>query len=202
MLIALPSSEHYTYPRHAKSASGPNGGDGEHSRSLLGTEPEPIRNHQPGGKPQTIPASRATLRRYMIKHSLKGRKMLKVRTPFVGEVVTVHSPKDEEIEFGLKRVGNRELMAHRDRNAAVRYIQRTDTDEFISEKDYPVGTMKVDTLLLGLDSWNIANDQHQVVKIDRESILSYLLPEELDYLYDQALEINPILSGREARKND
>lgn len=128
--------------------------------------------------------------------------MLKVRTPFVGEVVTVKSPSDPEVEFGLKRVGNREVMAHRDRNAAVRYIQRTDTDEFISEKDYPVGTMKVDTVLLCLESWNVANDQHQVVKIDREAILSYLTPEELDFLYDQALEINPILSGREARKND
>ena len=126
--------------------------------------------------------------------------MLVQRTPFVGAAEKVQSPVNPEVEFGIKRVGNREVMAHRDKNASIRYIQREGSDEYISEKDYPVGTLRVDTVALCLESWNIADAQGNPVKIDKESILSYLDPEELDFLNDKALEINPILAGRQLKK--
>lgn len=131
--------------------------------------------------------------------------MMKARTPFVGEVVTVTSPDDSEVTFGIKRVGNREVMIHRDRNAAVRYIQRDGADEFISEKDYPIGSMKVDTVSLCLASWNLCTQDMQPLAVNQENILAYLTVDEVDFLYDQVLEINPILSpngGKDARKND
>lgn len=130
---------------------------------------------------------------------------LKVRTPFIGEVVTMKSPLDEDISFGIKRVGAREVMAHRDRNSVVRYIQRDEGGEFITEKDYPVGTMRLDTVLLCLDSWNISHDGLNPLKIDRDAVLGHLDPEEIDALYDKSLEVNPILNpagGKDARKND
>lgn len=132
--------------------------------------------------------------------------MLKARSPFIGEIVSVTSPSDPDVTFGIKRVGNREVMIHRDRNAVVRYIQRTEDDEFISEKDYPVGSMTVDTVALCLATWNLATPppDNTPLTINRESILSYLTPEEVDFLYTKCLEVNPILGpgGREARKND
>lgn len=131
--------------------------------------------------------------------------MLKARTPFVGEIVSVSSPDDPDVSFGIKRVGNREVMIHRDRNAAVRYIQRDGADEFVSEKDYPLGSMKIDTISLCLDSWNLCTpDTNQPVPVSRENIIAYLSPDEVDFLYDQILEINPILSpngGKDVRKN-
>jgi len=124
------------------------------------------------------------------------------RTPFVGAAETVKSPVNPEVEFGVKRVGNREVMEHRDKNASIRYIQREGSDEYISEKDYPVGTLRVDTVVLCLESWNISDTNGNPVKITKESILSYLDPEELDFLNDEALRINPILAGQAAKKNN
>lgn len=131
---------------------------------------------------------------------------LKARSPFVGQVETVTSPDDPDIQFGLKRVGNREIMIHRDRNAAVRYIQRDGADEFVSEKDYPLGSMKIDTITLCLDSWNLCLDENALrpLPVTQENILAYLSPTEVDFLYEQAIEINPILGpgGKDERKND
>lgn len=130
--------------------------------------------------------------------------MFKTRTPFIGQIETVPSPEDPDIEFGIKRVGNREVMIHRDRNAAVRYIQRdtANGEEFISEKDYPVGSMTLDTVSLCLASWNIADEKGQVVPINRDTIQDYTSPVELNFLYDKIHEFNPVLSGKTEQKND
>ena len=143
------------------------------------------------------------LRDYMRANSLKGNKPMKARVPFIGEIIDYPSPFDAEVVFGIKRLPNRDVMAYRDKNSVVRFITEDNSERYIQEKDYPAGTMRVDTVLMGLATWNITDESGKAIDITRENILLYLDPEgELDAVYDKVLEINPILTGREKAKND
>ena len=129
--------------------------------------------------------------------------MSKSRIPFVGEVLNFPSPTDKEVLFGVKRLNNHDVKTYRDKNSVVRFISREgDGNEFVQEKDYPMGTMRVDTVCLGLASWNITDEHDKPVLINEKAILQYLMPEELDAIYDKVLEVNPILTGRDAKKDD
>lgn len=126
--------------------------------------------------------------------------MSKSRTPFIGEITPFTSPIDEEVIFGIRRLGNGDVMKYRDLDAAVRYVYQDDDNKVTTEKDYPMGTRRVDTVMLGLASWNIT-DNDKAVDITRENILKYLHPDgELDALYDKVLELNPVLTGQAALK--
>lgn len=142
------------------------------------------------------------LRDYMLAHSLKGNKPMKARVPFIGEIIDYPSPLDPEVIFGVKRLPNRDVMAYRDKNSVVRFITEENSERYIQEKDYPAGTMRVDTAVMGLATWNITDESGKSVDITRDNILLFLDPEELDGIYDKVLEINPILTGREKSKND
>jgi hypothetical protein len=230
ILIALPQSEHYTFKRHLSLPTYPldtinpalagdavnllesfalTGKQDQDSMQVDGeTTPERDREQTVADNPLPLVhqehhlREKEALRRHMITHSLKGTKMSVTRTPFVGEITTVISPTTPEVQFGIKRVGNREVQSHRNMNSAIRYTQTEGSDTFTTEKDYPVGSLRVDTVALCLESWNLADLSGNPIRIDKEAILSYLEPEELDFLYDKALEVNPVLSGAAPRKND
>ena len=148
---------------------------------------------------QTV-LDKGELRAYMISHSLQGNKMSKSRTPFIGEVVSMVSPSDPEVTFGIKRLNNRAVMTYRDANAQVRYVIDDGSEKMTTEKEYPMGTMLVQVVSLGLDNWNITDAANNPVNISEDAILTYLDPEELDAIYDKVMEVNPILTGA-ARKN-
>lgn len=129
--------------------------------------------------------------------------MARSRIPFIGEIVDFPSPEDPDVTFGIKRLATRDVMSYRDKNSIVRFIQRDGVggEEFIQEKDYPAGTMRVDTVQLGLASWNITDENGKPVDITRENILAYVTPVELDEVFKKVHEINPILAGETATKN-
>lgn len=150
----------------------------------------------------TSPLTREERRAWMIAHSLKGYKMLKKRVPYVASTVEVVSPDDPDVTFRIKKVGNRELIAYRDRDKVIRYTTRNSVngEEYVSEKEYPRGSNQLDTILLCLDSWDLAQDNGQMLPITLDNMIDYLSTEELDFLFDQCFEVNPVLSGIGARK--
>jgi len=123
------------------------------------------------------------------------------RQPFIGELIPLDSPEEPNVTFQIKRLDNRAVMAYRDKNSQVRYIYEDDGNKMVTEKDYPMGSMRVDVVELGLAGWNITKSDDTAVPVTRENILGYLMPEELDAIYDKVMEINPILAGEKARKN-
>lgn len=144
--------------------------------------------------------SRDDLRAYILTHSLKGTKMAKERSKFIGEVTPFTSPTDKEVSFGLRRFNNDAILKYRDLDAAVRYTYQEGEDKVTTEKDYPMGTRRLDVVMLGLVSWNIT-DNGQAIPISRQSVLDYLDPDgELDAVYEKIMELNPVLTGQ-ARKN-
>ena len=152
--------------------------------------------------PQGCPLSREDLLAFMRVHSLKGSKMLKTRTATIGSSKIVHSPDDPDITFAIRRVGVPEVIAYRNRNSKVTYTTRNgeNGDEYLTEKEFPQGTGQLETLLLCLEDWDIANESGEKRPITEENIQRYLNPREFDYLFDQCHEVNPILQGTAAQK--
>lgn len=198
ILLAHPNSPNYPRRVHEQEKRlEPSSG-----ASLCPQETQPIILTAPQQRPKR--RSKSELRRYMVVHSVRGNKLSKVRQPFVGELLPLASLTDPEVIFQIKRLGNQAVMLYRDKNSKVRYIMESDDDDdksrMITEKDYPVGSMHIDVVELGLAGWNITDDAGSVIPLSRENILAYIDPEELDLIYDKVMEINPILSGEQARK--
>lgn len=143
---------------------------------------------------------RASVRDYMLTHSLQGNKFMKQRTAFVGELTPFTTDIDPEVVFQIRRMNTRQVMAYRDANAKVRYIMQDGDDTITTEKDFPMGTVQLQVIELGLAGWNIT-DNGVDVPVNRENIIAYLQPDEFSALYSKVMELNPILSGETARKN-
>lgn len=124
-----------------------------------------------------------------------------VRTAFVGELTEFASPtRDDGTLFQLKRFGPREIMMYRNTNSQVRYIMGDDDDKVVTEKDYPMGDMQLTVVSLGLGDWNLTDDGGKPLPINKDTILTYLDPEEITAIYDKVFEINPALKGESTRK--
>lgn len=183
-LLHLPSSPDFAYPAYRLSIESP----------------------QQSPRVSGFPRSRAKLRAYLSLHQVKGTRMSKIRTPFVGSTEVVTSPDDNETTFTIKRIGNREYLDHQNINKTIRYVQKDSEDgmEYASERDFPMGDMKLKTILLALSDWNITDAVMRAIPINEDSLKDYLSPDELDFVYDKVLDVNPILRGDRGRerKND
>jgi hypothetical protein len=149
--------------------------------------------------------SREELRTYMVANSVKGKKPMPRRTPFVGETKSFPSPIDKKVHFVIRRLSIQQVMLYRDRNSVVRYVTESageSNERYITERDYPTGTMTLDVATFGLASWNIQDEDGNNLKITEDNIKKYLDPEELDFVADKVFEVNPILRGNQKSKVD
>ena len=121
-----------------------------------------------------------------------------VRRPFIGQIETVTSPDDASETFDIKRCGVREQIERQNLNSTMRYVERDSTangKELVSERDYPMGSMNVATVRLGLAGWSFLDDNQKPVPISDTTIQNYLSPKEFDFLLKKVLEINPLWAG-------
>ncbi len=182
-LILLPSHPDYSYPR------------------IYERREVPLKEISPPlSEDNAEQLTRSKLREYMIVHSVKGTKPMPKRSPFVGQTKTFASPIDDQTHFAIRRLSVQQVMTYRDRNSVVRFITEEESGRYTQEKDYPAGTMNLDLVVLGLASWNIQNLDGTDIKITEDTVKSYLDPEELDFIAEKVLEVNPILTNRGNQK--
>jgi hypothetical protein len=185
-LILLPTHPDYGYPK-ISGGSAKHNPQTEHALSPYNEDSEQL--------------TRGKLRDYMIAHQIKGTKPMPQRSPFIGDTKTFTSPIDKDTKFVIRRLSVVQVMTYRDRNSVVRFITEEESGRYTQEKDYPTGTMNVDLAVLGLASWNIQDLASNDVKINEDTIKTYLDPEELDFIAEKVLEVNPILSNRGNQKS-
>lgn len=114
--------------------------------------------------------------------------------PWMGEIKTFNSPLPgrEEMEFGLQRCGVRENTARRNLFATVRYVDKLgDGTEYTQERDLEQGTLVLKTVVLSLKQWNLSDETGASIPVNEKTIIEYLAPEEVDFLYEKAIEVNP-----------
>jgi hypothetical protein len=133
---------------------------------------------------------------------IHGGKVGKVRTSDrVGETKTVTSTVDPEVNFTIKRAGNREDVQRANMFSKIEYVNTEEDDGVISRRDFPVGDMQIATIRLCLVDWNLELANGNKVPINEATILDLLEPEERVDLYQEVLDFNPIWSNRDKRKN-
>lgn len=129
-----------------------------------------------------------------------------VRRPFVGEVTTISSPEDENVQFYLKRCSVEANIRRANQASTVRYAQRTRgaNEEFVTERDMPMGDMMLLTVELGLDGWNLTDEQGRAIPVTQKNLQTYLSPREFNFLYREVLKVNPMWgdNGEEDTKKD
>lgn len=115
-----------------------------------------------------------------------------VRRPFIGKIEPFTSPDDENLTFGIKRVGTAENIARQNLSATVRFINQGDEDNYATERDFPIGDLKLETVVLALADWNIVDDNEHPVPVNRKTIQQYLSPAEFEFVYEKCLDVNPM----------
>lgn len=115
-----------------------------------------------------------------------------VRRPYAGQITTVTSPIDPDVTFDIKKCGVAENIARQNLSSKVRYIQEDVTGNIVSERDFPMGDLQLETIFLALAGWNLTDENERAIAVTRPNIEKYLAPKEFDFLYQQTLEINPI----------
>jgi hypothetical protein len=115
-----------------------------------------------------------------------------VRRPFVAEVIDFESPVHAGTVFGIKRVSIAENIKRQNLASKVRYVQNDESGELVSERDFPMGTLQLETVGMTLAAWNIHDENDHPVPITLKTIQEWLEPREFDFLYSKALEVNPM----------
>jgi hypothetical protein len=122
------------------------------------------------------------------------------RTRILQDTVTETSPDNPELEFTLRRMGNRERIKRQDLFAKLRYVQ-VDNEGLVTERELPMGQVALEDILMGLVGWNIEDPPGKQVPITKETIQDYLSPEEFDFVLDKIRDLNPIVFGERTGTN-
>lgn len=124
-----------------------------------------------------------------------------IRAPYLAQLTSVTSPIDPSVMFDIKKVGVAENIARQNLASTMRYIEQD--AGVVTERDYPLGNMRRDTILLALAGWNLTDANSQPIPVSKETLVTYLDPREFDFLYEQTLEVNPMWKpgGEEDVKN-
>ena len=122
------------------------------------------------------------------------------RTRILQDTVTVHPPADADVEFVLRRMGNRERIKRQDLFAKLRYVQ-VDNEGMVTERELPMGQVALEDVLMGLVGWNIEDPPGRPVAITKDTVQDYLSSEEFDFVLDQIRDLNPLVFGERPGTN-
>lgn len=145
----------------------------------------------------SAPLARDEVKAYMRAHVITPRTpgdptVSKVRTPFVGEAKTYDSPDDPDVQFTFKRCGVAENIRRQNLASKIRYIESDDeSGKMISERDFPMGSLQLETILLAMTGWNLIDENSRPVPLNKSTVQSHLSSAEFDFCYRMALAVNP-----------
>jgi hypothetical protein len=77
-----------------------------------------------------------------------------------GELVDFPSPDDETVIFSVKRCSVADNIKRQNLASTVRYVNEDDGARFVTERDYPVGDLKIATVTLALGGWEYVDDNN------------------------------------------
>jgi hypothetical protein len=119
------------------------------------------------------------------------------------KTIEVASPWDPDAKFTIARATNREDVERTNMFSKMRVIQNLGTpNEIITERDIPMGSVQVGTIILCCEKWNLKDDNGRIYEITEDNILDLLSGAERRWLYESILDFNPIWKGEEEEKVD
>jgi len=100
------------------------------------------------------------------------------------------------ITFTVKLADNRAVLARQNLFDTVRYITEDATGRQITERKFPMGDLRLETVMLVLTAWDLTPAEDAIsYPITHKNVVELLEPSELQDLYDAILEMNTVWGG-------
>lgn len=107
-------------------------------------------------------------------------------------------PMSEGMELVVKFADNRAVTSRQDLFSQIRYVADAD-GQMATERDLRMGTLRIETIMLVLVRWNLSPAEGaSTYTVTKENVLTLLSPSELDWLYTEIINMNPVWGGEEA----
>jgi hypothetical protein len=98
------------------------------------------------------------------------------------------------VEFIVKIADNRAVLARQDLFSKVKYIN--EGDGTATERSFPMGALRLETVMLVLTGWNITPDEKSApYPITHNNVLDHVKPDEMQWLYDRIIDMNVAWGG-------
>lgn len=103
---------------------------------------------------------------------------------------------DERVEFVVKYADNRAVLARQNLFSKVNYINEDESGRTITQRSFPMGDLRLETVMLVLTSWNLRPaDGAAPFAITHKNVIDLMSAEELAWLYDRSIDMNPVWGG-------
>ena len=109
------------------------------------------------------------------------------------QVITPASNPD--LELTVKKADSRAVISRQNLFDKVRYISDGPEGETITERSFPMGELRLETVMLVLIDWNITDEGGNKYPITHKNVSELLEPAELMELYDGIIEMNEVWGG-------
>jgi hypothetical protein len=101
---------------------------------------------------------------------------------------------DERVEFTVKIADNRAVLARQDLFSKV--IYRNEGEGTTTERSFPMGALRMETVMLVLVGWNLRPDEKSApYPITHANVLAQIEPDEMQWLYDRIIDMNVAWGG-------
>lgn len=103
---------------------------------------------------------------------------------------------EERTEFVVKLADNRAVLARQNLFSKVNYINEDESGRTITQRSFPMGDLRLETVMLVLSSWNLRPaDDAGPFPITHKNVVELLTADELQWLYDRIIDLNPVWGG-------
>lgn len=103
---------------------------------------------------------------------------------------------DERTIFTLRFADGRAYVSRANIFSKVSYKTEDESGISTTERDFPMGDLQLETLMLVFHSWNLKPAIDSVpYPITHKNIMALMAPEEIKWLYDHAITMNTCWGG-------
>ena len=100
------------------------------------------------------------------------------------------------VEVTVKYADNRAVLARQNLFDKVRYITEGAEGRTVTERSFPMGDLRIETVMLVAQSWNLAPSETSApFPITHNNVVGLLDTDELEQLYDEVIRMNPVWGG-------
>lgn len=104
---------------------------------------------------------------------------------------------EEKTIYVVRKADGNAFIARQDIFSKVSYITKDETGEVRTERDFPMGQLMIETLMLVFDSWNLTpRKDSKPYPITHDNIRTLMEPEEIKWLYEHIIDMNPCWGGK------
>jgi hypothetical protein len=129
---------------------------------------------------------------------MQRKKVLVTSTPV--DAGGLGAAPETAITFTVRYADNGAVLARQDLFSSIRYITEDEGGRQVTERSFPMGELRITTIMLVLESWDVRpSEDAPAYPLTPENVIKYTAVDELEWLYNQIIDMNPIWGGTEGK---